>query len=187
MHRWLMDLLDDTSATGDDLVDVSNGIIPSARSTDNIIALNAPYNIDATVSQRFYNGSISYNDGDDLYSGLRVVGSVSGTTQIQIIQDNALLTSHWGTNLNAVPSESILIQIMLKTRPAGADIDGKRVRCQAREFGDTYAEFSVTLGTAFGVAALFTGTDDFYQTAPATIAGWSSIVVTEGYSHSFFL
>ena len=71
MHRWLMDLLDDTSATGDDLVDVSNGIIPSARSTDNIIALNTPYNIDATVSERFYNGSISYNDGDDLLGPAR--------------------------------------------------------------------------------------------------------------------
>jgi len=182
MHRWLMDLLDDTSATGDDLVDVSNGIIPSARSTDNIIALNTPYNIDQTVSERFYNGSMSYNDGDDLYSGLRVVGSVSGTTQIQIIQDNALVTSYWGTGLNAVPAESILLQIMLKTRTAGADIDGKRIRTQARELGDTYAEFSVTLGTAFGVAALFTGTDDFNQTLEATIAGWASIVVTEGYS-----
>lgn len=181
LHRWLMDLLDDTSATGDDLVDVSNGIIPSARSTDNIIALNTPYNIDQTVSERFYNGSISYNDGDDLYSGLRVVGSVSGTTEIEIIQNNALVTSYWGTGLNAVPAESILLQIILKTRTAGADIDGKRIRTQAREVGDTYAEFSVTLGTAFGVAALFTNTDDFYQTAPATIATWSDIVVTEGY------
>lgn len=185
LHRWLMGLLDDTSATNDDLIDVSNGIIPSVRSTDEIITLNVPYNIDATVAQRFYQGSITYNGGNDVYSGLRVVGSVSGTTQVQVIQNNTLTTSFWGTDLNAVPADNIIIQMLLKTRTAGADVDGKRVRVQAREDGDTYAEFSVTLGSGYGVAALFTGTDDFYQTGAATIAtydGGSGVVRTEGYS-----
>jgi len=185
LHRFFMGLLDDTSATGDDLVYVSNGIIPSVRSTDEIITLNVPYNIDQTVSERFYNGSVTYNGGNDVYSGLQVVGNVSGTTQIQVIQNNTLTTSFWGTDLNAVPAESIIIQMLLKTRTSGADVDGKRVRVQAREDGDTYAEFSVTLGAGFKTAALFTGTDDFYASGAATIATWdggAGIVNTAGYS-----
>ena len=185
LHRFLMGLLDDTSATGDDLIDVSNAIIPSVRSTDEIITLNVPYNIDQTVSERFYQGSITYNGGNDVYSGLRVVGSVSATTQVQVIQNNTLTTSFWGTNLNAVTADSIIIQMLLKTRTAGADVDGKRVRVQAREDGDTFAEFSVTLGAGFGTAALFTGADDFYTSGSATIATWdggAGIVNTVGYS-----
>lgn len=184
LHRFLMGLLDDTSATNDDLIDVSNGIIPSIRSTDEIITLAVPYNIDQTASERFYQGSITYNGGDDIYSGIRVVGSVSGTTQVQVIQNNALTTSFWGTNLNAVAADSIIIQMLLKTRTAGADVDGKRVRVQAREDGETFAEFSVTLGAGFGVAALFSGTDDFYQSGSGTIATWdggAGIVNTAGY------
>jgi len=181
LHRFLMDLLDDSAATGDDLVAIDNAIIPSVRSTDNIIALNAPYNVDATVMQRFYNGSVAYNGGADQYSGLQVVGSVNaGTTQLQIVQNNALLTNYWGTGLNNVGN--ILLQICVKTRTAGADIDGKRIRVQARETGDTYAEFEVTLGDGVGVAAIFTSQDDFYQTAPATIATWTTIAFAEGYA-----
>lgn len=183
LHRFLMGLLDDTTATDDDLVDVSNGIIPSARSTDQIITLNQPYNIDDTVAERFYGGSITYNGGDDVYSGLQVVGQVESGTQPEIIRNNVLVTNFWGSNLNAVPAENIIIQILLKTRTAGADIDGKRVRVQARELGDTYAEYSLTLGESFGVAALFTNPDDFNTTAEATIATWSTISnTTEGYN-----
>jgi len=181
LHRFLMGLLDDTAATGDDLVDVSNGIIPSARSTDQIITLNQPYNIDQTVSERFFEGSITYNGGDDIYSGLRIVGKVEAGTQPEIISNNALVTNFWGTDLNADATQNIIIEILLKTRTAGVDIDNKKIRCQARELGDTYAEFEVTLGESFGTAALFTNPDDFNTTIEATIATWGTITNTEGY------
>lgn len=44
-HRWLQDLADDASASGDDLVDITSET-PSDRSTDNIITLLGIYNID---------------------------------------------------------------------------------------------------------------------------------------------
>ena len=64
-------------------------------------------------------------------------------TQLQIVQNNAILTSYWGTGLNTDATANILLRIMVKTRAAAADIDGKRIRVFARELGDTYSEFSV--------------------------------------------
>ena len=46
LHRWLQDLADDASSSGDDLLDITD-VTPSERNgTDNNITLYAPYNID---------------------------------------------------------------------------------------------------------------------------------------------
>ncbi len=178
-HRWLQDKADDAIASGNDLLDITSST-PSERSTDNIITLNAPYNIDDTVAEHLFDGSITQDSGDTVYSGLVVVGSVESGTNLQIVQDGALLTSYWGSGLNADAAANILLRIMVKTRVNGADIDGKRLRVQARELGDTYAEFSLTAGLGNSTAAIFTSSDLNNQTAAGTISGWTSIVNTEG-------
>jgi len=178
-HRFLQDLADDASASGDDLLDITDET-PSERSTDNIITLYAPYNIDDTMSQHLYDGSITQNGGDDVYSGLVVVGSVVSGTELQIVQNNTVLNSFWGSGLNTDPAANILLRVMIKTRTGGADIDGKRLRVQARELGDTYAEFSLTAGLGNSTAAIFTSTDLNNQTDGSTIDGWD-ISAEEGY------
>ena len=55
-HRWLGDLMDDASASGDDILDITDSTA-SERSTDNIISLNSPYNIDQVASEHLYDGS----------------------------------------------------------------------------------------------------------------------------------
>lgn len=188
LHRWLQDLADDQQATSGDFVDITT-YTPSERATDQIITLldhtasaGPVFNIDATASEFFYDGSISQKGGAELYSGLVVVGSVVAGTQIQVIQDEAIFTSYWGTGLNAVPSLNILLQVLIPTRLDGADIDGKRILVTARELSDKYAEFSATLGLANGTAAIFTSDDLNNQTAGGTIAGWT-ITNTEGYQN----
>lgn len=180
LHRYLQDLADDASASGDDLLDITDDT-PSERSTDNIITLNAPYNIDDTLAEHLYDGSITQDGGDEVYSGLVVVGAVTAGTQLQIVQNNTLLTNYWGTGINADSAANILLRVMIKTRTGGADIDGKRLRVQARELGATYGEFSLTAGLGNSTAAIFTSADLNNQTSAATIAGWSSITNTEGY------
>ena len=71
---------------------------------------------------------------------------------------------------------------MLKVRTAGADIDGRRIIGQTREFGSTYSEFKIN-GTARGnnVLALTFATDLNNQTAIGTIAALGDIVNIEGY------
>lgn len=52
---------------------------------------------------------------------------------------------------------------------------------QARELGDTYDYFNVTLGDGVSVAAINTQSDGFNQTAAGTIAGWGTVAFAEGF------
>ena len=185
LHRWLQDLADQAQASGNDLLDITS-TTPSARATDNIITLNAPYNIDAATAEWLYDGSIDQMVAGqaERYSGLVVVGALAGTTTLQVVQNKALYDTDapfWGTGINAVPAANILCRMLIKTKAAGADIDGGRIRVFAREWGHTFAEFEVTMGLGNSVAAIFTSTDLNNQTVVGTVAGWTGISNTEGY------
>ena len=180
LHRWLQDLADDAQAAVGDLIDITT-TTPSERSTDNIVTLNSPFFIDDTAAQYLYDGSITQLGGDEIYAGLVVVGAVETGTELQIWQDEGLVTSHWTTGKNSDATASILNRVLVKVRQNGADIDGRKIIVWARELGDTYAEFSVTMGLGNNVAAIFTSLDLNNQTAEGTIATWASVVNTEGF------
>lgn len=180
LHRFLQDLADDAVASGDDLLDITDDT-PSDRATDNIISLINGYNIDDNAAEYLFDGSITQDNGDTFYRGLVVVGSVETGTEIQIVQNNAILTSYWGSGLNADAAANILLRIIVKTRQDGANIDGERIRVFARELGDTYAEFSVTMGAGNNTAALFTGADLNNATDAATIGTYDQFTNVEGF------
>jgi len=181
LHRWLGDKADDAQASGDDILDITKAT-PSERSTDNIITLINSYNIDDTVAQHLYDGSISQDTGNVVYSGIVVSGSFfDATTEIMIIQDNKVLTNYWGTGINTVPADNVLLRCMVKTRTGGTDIDGKKLRVVARELGSVFAEFSFTAGLGNSFPALFASADLNNVTSLATIAGWTTITNVEGY------
>lgn len=179
LHRWLQSLADDPQASGNDLLDITS-LDSSDRSTDNIITLNAPYNIDKDASEQLYDGSVSQEGGDAMFSGLVVVGAVESGTQLVLIRNNVLITSWWSTGINADAANNILMRTLIQTRQDGNDIDGKKLLVEAREFNDTYGEFSVTLGLGNSTAAIFTGADLNNETAQATVNAWDC-VNTEGY------
>jgi len=181
LHRWLGDLMDDAQASGNDLLDITDATA-SERSTDNIITLKAPYNIDDTAAQFLYDGSIIQKDGDEIYDGILVFAAAGA--YLDIVQNGALATNFWTTGLNADATAGISHRFMLKVRTAGADIDGRRVIGQTREFGFSYSEFRIATGTVRGnnVLALTYATDLNNQTAVGTVAGWTTITnTTEGY------
>lgn len=181
LHRFLQDLADNASTLNNDLIDITSDN-PSNRSTDNIITLNGTYNIDDTAAEYLYDGSITQASGNTIYSGLKVVGAVETGTQLMIVQNNALLTDYWGTGLNEDAASNTLLQILVRTRDSGSDIDGQRLRVMAREYGDSYAEFNLTCGLGVNTAAIFTAADLNNQTASGTVSGYSAqISVTEGY------
>ena len=185
-HRWLMDLADDAEfvgSSGDELDIVDN--TPSDRSTDNIVTLLNGFTITAAAAEHLYDGSIIYGGGTDVYDGIVNFGNAS--VQIQIIQDGAVLADDWwnqaGGGLNADATAGISHRFMLKTRTAGADIDGRRLIGTTRTFGNTYAEFKIN-GTSNGnnVLALVDSTDLNNDTAEGTVSGWTTIVnETEGF------
>lgn len=187
LHRFLQDLADDAQASGDDLVDITSDT-PSSRSTDQIIELNdfsstggPTYNIDDTMAKYLYDGSVSQRGGNDLYSGLRVLGSVETGTEILIVQDGKVLPAYWGTGINADAANAVIMRILVKSREGGADIDGKRILCFVRELGDSFQEFSVTLGLANSVAALSSSPDINNTNPDTTIQGWTTIANVEGF------
>lgn len=180
-HRWLGDLMDDAQSSGDDILDITD-TTASERSTDNIITLKTPYNIDGTASQHLYDGSIIQNGGDDIWDGILVFSNPN--TYLQIVQNGALATNFWTSGLNADAANGISHRFMLKVRTSGSDIDGRRIIGQTREFNKTYSEFKIN-GTSRGnnVLALTYADDLNNQTVAATVAGYTDIVnVTEGYN-----
>lgn len=180
LHRFLQNLADDAAASGNDLLDITN-TNPSERSTDNIITLNGSYNIDDTLAQHLYDGSIIQAGGATIYDGIINFGAQG--IYIDIIQNGALLTNFWTTGLNANSSAGISHSFLVKVRDSGADIDGRRLLGITREFGNTYSEFSIN-GTSRGnnVLALTNSVDLNNQTEAATVANYSTITNTEGYS-----
>lgn len=185
-HRWLMDLADDAEFVGasGDQVDIIDNT-PSDRSTDNIVTLINGFTITDNAAEHLYDGSIIQGGGTDIYDGIVNFGNAD--VQIQIIQEGAVLADDWwnlaGAGLNPDANAGISHRFMLKTRTAGADLDGRRLIGTTRTFGNTYAEFKIN-GTSRGnnVLALVDSTDLNNQTVIGTVAGWTLITnTTEGF------
>ena len=189
-HRWLQDLADNASSSGDDILDITDDT-PSERSTDNIITLYDPYNIDDKASEHLFDGSIIQKGGDEIYDGIVNFG-VEGI-YIQIMQNGALITNDfWNTTpdgesspgLNRDTEAGISARWMLKVRTGGSDLDGRRLLGMAREYGKTYSEFPIN-GTSRGNNVLaLTQADDLNNTTDgSTVDGWSDVKnETEGYN-----
>lgn len=171
-HRWLGGLADDAvaSASSSDFLDATDNT-PSERSTDNIITLLNGYNIDQTASEHLYDGSIIQTGGDEIWDGI-VIFATKGM-DLQIVQNGAVVASDfWNTipdgdtfkGINRDTNNGISHRFMIKVRTAAADIDGKRLLGQTRDWGKTYSEFKIN-GTSRGnnVMAL-TYADDLNNT-----------------------
>jgi len=187
VHRSLQKIAWDLAISGDDEVNLSKPNPSTSEALGTIITLqdhttqySVNYNITATEAEYFFGGSIEQNNGDDRFPGLIVLGSVASATQLQIIQDNALLTSHWGTGKNQTDSQT-LMRILIQTRSGGVDIDGGRVIVKANEWGDTYAVWRTALGLGESVAAINTSPDPQNTTLIGTVQAYIGITNTEGY------
>ncbi len=192
LHRWLQDLADDSGSTGDDYMDISRAT-PSDKQYDTIITLVNGYTIDATASEHLYSGSIIQGSSgtEEIFDGVQVIAG-SGA-HVEVIQNGAIIASDFwnsipfGTGikgLNPDASNGIACRFMLKVRTAGADIDGRKLLLQTREFGYTYSEFRLNgTGRGINVAALTYALDLNNATAEATVAGYTDVTnLTEGYN-----
>lgn len=183
LHRFLADLADDAVSVGDEELDISDET-PTDRSTDNIITMLNGYNIDDLASEHLYDGSIIQDNGAIIYDGIVNFGV---TPVIQVIQDGALIANpFWNNNggLNSDAPQGISHRFLVKIRNGSVDIDGRRLVGWTRNFGNTYAEFSIN-GTTRGnnVFALSESNDLNNETIAATVGAWVSIVnISEGYS-----
>ncbi|MCG3177623.1 MAG: hypothetical protein MOGMAGMI_02597 [Candidatus Omnitrophica bacterium] len=190
LHRWLQDLADDASSTGDDYMDITRDT-PSDKSFDTIINLVNSFNIDDTTAEYIYGGSIIQAGGDVIYDGVQVVAN--SACHVEIVQNGAIIANDFWNNdhaatgikgINPDSANGISARFMVKVRTAAADIDGRKLLFQTREWGKTYSEFKVN-GTGRGVNVVpLTYADDLNNTtASGTVATWTTITnVTAGYN-----
>jgi len=88
-HRWIGDLADAPTSTGDDELDVTD-TLPSTRATDNYITLINGYSVTAAALEHLYDGSLVWDGGDEIADG--IVNFGSPTNHIQVIQDGAVIS-----------------------------------------------------------------------------------------------
>jgi hypothetical protein len=189
-HRWLQGLADDSGASGDDFMDITRDT-PSDKSFDTIINLINGYNLDDVSAEHIFGGSIIQANGDVIYDGVQIVANAG--CHVEIVQNGAVIASDfWNTvpfgsaleGLNPDASNGISHRFMVKVRTGAADIDGRKLLFQTREWGKTYSEFKVN-GTGRGVNVVpLTYTDDLNNTTPSgTVAGYTTITnLSAGYN-----
>ena len=189
-HRWLQDLADDASSIGDDLVDITKDT-PTDKKFDTIIELLNGYNIDQDLSEYIYGGSVIQDNGAEIWDGVQIIANEG--CYVQIHQNGTILANDFWNQipngetlpgLNRDVANGISAQFMVKVRNAGADIDGRRLVTQTREWGKTYSVFKINgTGRGVNVAALLFEDDRNNTTAVGTVAGWTTIdLLTEGYA-----
>jgi len=88
-HRWIGDLADAATSTGDDELDITDQM-PSTRATDNFITLINGYSVTAAALEHLYDGSLVWDGGNEIADGIVNFGNVG--VMIQIHQNGAVLT-----------------------------------------------------------------------------------------------
>lgn len=171
LHAALQDLADNPSASGDDLISIL-GSNPSElagkRNASRPMALTLlpNVNINDATSQWFKFGSIEQNSGDDLYTGLKVIGSLVSSSPIYILQSNAKLSKYW-TDADVNTG----FQILVKAKSGGSLIDSGNITVYSRKYGQSYSHFDVNLAAGGEqAAALSTALDGNVDTGTMTAA-----------------
>jgi len=181
LHAWLQDLADNPAASGDDLVSIL-GANPSElagkrdASRPMALTLLPTLNINDATSQWFKFGSVEQGGGNDLYTGLKIIGSLVPSSPVYITQSNAKLTKYW-----ADADVNTSFQILVKAKAAGALIDGGNVVVFSRKYGQTYSHFDASLAaggeqSAALSTALDTNVDSGVMT-PAVAAGYFATAI----------
>lgn len=181
LHAWLQDLADNAAAAGDDLVSIL-GSNPSElagkRNAARPMALTLlpTINIDAATSQWFKFGSIEQTSGADLFTGLKVIGSLVASSPIYVTQSNLKIAKYW-----ADADVNTSFQILVQAKSGGALIDSGNVTAFSRKYGQTYSHFDVALAAGSEQpAALSTALDSNVDAAtitPAIAAGYFATAI----------
>jgi hypothetical protein len=196
LHRWLQDLADDATISGDDFMDITT-VNPTDKKFDTIIQLLNGFGLDdvfaTKASQYIFGGSIIQGTGgtEVIYDGISVVGNRG--VIVNVLQNNAVLADKFWNNtpngetfagLNADPANGVAMRFMVKVRDAGAAIDNGSLIFTTREWGKTFDEFRIpSTGRGVNVVPLLYADDLNNTTASGTVATYTTITnVTAGYN-----
>jgi hypothetical protein len=187
INRSLQKIAWDFIISGDDEINLSFPNPSKEEALGKIVTLNdhtTDYSVNYTVTdlvmESHFGGSVSQNNGEDIYHGLIVLGTTSIPLPIKIIQNEVELTSHWGNGKNQTDANTLL-RIMVKGRSGGTDTDGLRIVVKASTWLETYAIWETTLALGEAVASITTSDDPQNTSVQATVEAYG-ITPSEGYN-----
>lgn len=110
--------------------------------------------------------SATSTTGENLYTNIYTLGSIEAGTTIYIEQNGALITSWWSSGH---------IDVLIKVKEMGTEIDGANIYVFAREYTDLYDYFPIDLTAGGRQAVPLATTDDINnQTAVGTIVNYQN-------------
>ena len=185
LHQWLQDMADDANVTnaGDNIsiLAANPSKLDGPRSAIKPMALNLlnGFNIDDTAAQFFNFGSIQQNGVNDLYTGLKSIGSpLVAASPIYVVQNGAKIPIFWPNGH---------IQVLVKAKTAGtviptAEAGGAAgdVRVYSRKYGQTYGDFLANLvaGGEQPAAISTASTADWTPLSLAAATALSGVAIT---------
>ena len=187
IHRSLQKIVYDLVASGNDDPNLSYPDPSTQAAVGKIITLKnhttdyaVNYTVTDTVMESHFGGSVSQNNGDDIYYGLKIPGTVAVPMPIKVLQNHTVLTSHWGNGKNQTDSTT-LARIMVKGRSGGADIDNLIVNGRLDTWGHTFAGWETKLELGEAQAPMSSSADPQNTTTLGTVQAYT-IAKSEGYN-----
>jgi hypothetical protein len=187
LHRWLQDLADDASSSGDDELDITDED-PSARSTDNIITLKGIYNLDDSSSEHLYDGSVIQGSGgtEVIYDGIVNFGNSS--VQLQVLQNGAVLSDDWwNRSIGGSHDGSSAAQVLTDSGSSWTTDEWVGYTLYNDTDG-SYGIITANTSTTITTDELFGGTDDDWDASDDYFIGVGvNADSTSGISHRFLV
>ena len=195
LHRWLQDLADAETISGNDYVAITVPN-PTDKKFDTIIQLLNGFVLGTTTTpadEYIYGGTIIQGSGgtEAIWDGISVISSPG--VVVNVIQNNTVIANDFwnnipfGTGINGINPDSangLAMQFMVKVKTAGALIDNGSLIFTTREWGKTYSEFRIPATGRGKNSVPLTYADDLNNaTSIGTIAALGDITnVTAGYN-----
>lgn len=195
LHRWLQDLADAESISGDDYMSITIAN-PTDKKFDTIIQLLNGFTLGTTTTpadEYIYGGTIIQGSGgtEVIWDGISVISSPG--VVVNVIQNNTVIANDFwnnipfGTGVNGINPDSangLAMQFMIKVKTGGAFTDNGSLIFTTREWGKTFSEFRIpATGRGKNSVPLTYANDLNNATTIGTIAALGDITnVTAGYN-----
>lgn len=156
LYSYLMDTFDELAQMDDD--------VPMSAQTPTVYTLINGWTLAGTSTNFLSGGSIQDETGDNIWSNVYTIGSITDGTELYIVKDSTKLTSWW-------PSGHI--DVLVQVKSAGTLIDDGNVTIFARKYGDLYSHYKIDLsGGGRNPVPLQTAADSNNTTALSTVAAY---------------
>ena len=189
INASLQKLAWDFLISGDDEINLSKPNPSSSQALGTIITLenhpsfNVRYNINQEATEYHFGGSISQQNASgniEAWYAASIEGNNGGNSLIQVIQNESVVPSHWGSEKN-VTGEGIIARVLIKVIEDGQLIDGGRITVKSHDFQNNYSNATRTLGLTETSIPANGDNDPFNNSLISSVAGYG-ISKSEGYN-----